>query len=481
MTRILSAILTLSIVCQVHGQEQKFDWLRFEVAGRPAFMILPDAEVRQLPIPWVMYAPTFDRSLPNESAEGWMFKRFLDAGIAIAGVDVGESYGGPAGIATYNALYEQLTTSEEMFARRACLLARSRGGLMLYNWAIQNPDKVACIAGIYPVCDLRSYPGLAKACTAYEMTEAQLSESLAKHNPLDRLKSLAELNVPIFHIHGDVDEIVPLEANSEVVAKRVRELGGSMELVVPIGQGHNIWEGFFRCDALVKFVIDHASIDSAPMPQPIARWRLDEVSGTIARDSVGGHHGKIVGASPVDGREGGALLFDRPKGDHVAIEYSQDFELTTFTVAAWVRLTRPPTFSGILGTRFGREYTFDMKVNDSKVHGDIGDGNRWIETSVNFYKDDTGVDGQGGDLALDRWYQIVYVIDGENKHCRLYLDADLKKTIPFVGTPRLMQPGQQMRIGCSSASEFMDGIIDDVIIWPTALSTEQVQSLLIQP
>jgi len=478
MTRILSTIFFLLASSQVHAQDQRFDWQRFEVAGRPAFMILPPAEKRRLPLPFVMYAPTFDRSLPNEPDEGWMIGRFLDAGIAIAGIDIGESYGSPAGIATYNAFYEHLTASNEMFAPKACLLARSRGGLMLYNWAVENPEKVACIAGIYPVCDLRSYPGLAKACGAYELTEAELAASLAEHNPVDRLKSLANLKVPIFHIHGDIDTTVPLDANSDAVAKRYRALGGTMELVVPIDQGHNMWDGFFHCEALVTFVIDHALNTSAPVPPPIARWRLDEVSGEIARDSAGGHDGKIVGATPVEGKQGGALLFDRRKGDHVAIEYSKDFELTTFTVAAWVNLTRPPTYSGVFGTRFGKDFTFDMKVNDAQVHGDIGDGNSWIETAVNFDKDDTGANGQGGDIALDHWYLIVYVIDGTNKNCRLYLDADLKNTIPFNGIPRLMQPGQQMRIGCSSPSEFMDGIIDEVVLWPIALSTEQVQMLL---
>ena len=41
---------------------------------------------------------------------------------------------------------------------------------MLYNWAVENLEAVACIAGIYSVCDLRSYPGLDKACRAYGLT-----------------------------------------------------------------------------------------------------------------------------------------------------------------------------------------------------------------------------------------------------------------------------------------------------------------------
>lgn len=476
MIRVLILSLVLFPACELNAQEQKFNWHRFEVEGRPAFMILPTADKRHSPMPWVMYAPTFNKSLPNERSEGWMIGHFLDAGIAIAGVDVGESYGSPAGVATYDALYKHLTTDME-FGPKASLLARSRGGLMLYNWAAENPDKVACVAGIYPVCDLRSYPGLGKACGAYEMTEDQLAASLTKHNPVDRLATLANAKVPIFHIQGDSDGTVPLEKNSGAVAKRYRELGGTMELVVPIGQGHNMWDGFFHCDALVKFVIDNAR-SSPSLPTPIARWRLDEVGGEIARDSVGGHHGQIVGPKPVAGNENGALLFDRSKGDHVVIDYTKDFELSTFTVSAWVKLTKPPTFSGILGTRFGEDCTFDMKVNDAKVHGDIGNGKKWIETAVNFYKDDTGSNGQGGKLGLERWYHIVYVIDDTEKECQLYLDGDLKKTIPFEGTPRLMQSGQEMRIGNSSSDEFMDGIIDDVIIWPNALSTKQVKALL---
>ena len=145
-----------------------------------------------------------------------MFEKFLNQGIAIAGVDVGESYGSPEGRATYSALYKELAEKRRL-AKKACLLARSRGGLMLYNWAVEHPDSVACIAGIYPVCDLRSYPGLKRACGAYGMTEEQLMDKLTEHNPIDRLAPLAKAKVPIFHIHGDNDEVVPLEKNSATI------------------------------------------------------------------------------------------------------------------------------------------------------------------------------------------------------------------------------------------------------------------------
>ena len=228
----------------------------FTVEGRTAFLILPSERKGDGCMPWVWYAPTLP-GLPG-GAEKWMFDRFLAKGIAIAGVDVGESYGSPKGRAVYSALYKELVEKRGL-AKRACLLARSRGGLMVYNWAAEHAGSVACVAGIYPVCNLRSYPGLKRACGAYGMTEKQLAGKLAEHNPIDRLAPLAKAKVPLFHIHGDKDNVVPLEKNSGEVGKRYEKLGGKMTLKIARGQGHNMWPGFFQCQALVDFVITHAA------------------------------------------------------------------------------------------------------------------------------------------------------------------------------------------------------------------------------
>src|SRR2546428_592215 len=78
----------------------------FSVHGHAAFVILPPAKSTNGPIPWVWYAPTLP-GLPGD-AEKWMFERFTRAGIAIAGIDVGESFGSPDGRKLYLALYEEL-------------------------------------------------------------------------------------------------------------------------------------------------------------------------------------------------------------------------------------------------------------------------------------------------------------------------------------------------------------------------------------
>jgi hypothetical protein len=233
----------------------------FVLQGRTAFVILPQTKSANGLMPWVWYAPTLP-GLPG-GEEKWMFERFTEAGIAIAGIDVGESFGSPDGRALYSDFYAELTNNRA-FAAKAVMLGRSRGGLMTLSWAADNADKVAGFAGIYPVCSVASYPGVEKACGAYHLTKEELSARLTEYNPIDRLASLAKVGVPLFAIHGDNDAVVPLEANSGEMRKRYEALGGKMQLIVPSGQGHNMWTGFFQCQELVEFVLAQAKRAATP-------------------------------------------------------------------------------------------------------------------------------------------------------------------------------------------------------------------------
>ncbi len=226
----------------------------FKLDGHDAFIIAPPNAKPNTP--WVFYAPTL-KNLPGQ-AEVWMIKRFHKAGVAIAGIDAGESYGSTKGCDLFSRFYNYLV-GKRGFAKRPVLLARSRGGLMLYNWAADNTQRVGGIAGIYPVCNLESYPKLDRACGAYEMTADQLKSQLTQFNPIDRLQKLAKARVPIHHIHGDSDKVVPLEENSAIVAERYKKLGGSMSLEVVKGQGHNMWNGWFHSEKLTSFVIANAT------------------------------------------------------------------------------------------------------------------------------------------------------------------------------------------------------------------------------
>jgi alpha-beta hydrolase superfamily lysophospholipase len=128
------------------------------------------------------------------------------------------------------------------------------------SWAAENTDKVAGIAGIYPVFDFRTYPGVDKASPAYKKTAQELTAEIKQHNPIEQVGKLAAAKIPVFLIHGDEDKVVPLKENSAEFLARYDAAGAKelVTLVVPKGQGHNYWEGFFRCQELVDFAIKAA-------------------------------------------------------------------------------------------------------------------------------------------------------------------------------------------------------------------------------
>lgn len=129
---------------------------------------------------------------------------------------------------------------------------------MLYNWAEANPEFVKCIGGIYTVTNLDSYPGLARASSAYGMSVSEMQEKLDEYNPIANLAPLAKARVPILHLHGDSDKVVPLEENSLELSRRYRALGGDMQLLVVKGKGHQVDPGFFESQALLDFLVSHS-------------------------------------------------------------------------------------------------------------------------------------------------------------------------------------------------------------------------------
>ncbi|MEM6916540.1 MAG: sulfatase-like hydrolase/transferase, partial [Verrucomicrobiota bacterium] len=226
------------------------------VAGRHAFLMTPKEEVLGESKPWIFYGPAL-KNTPDE-AESWMHEQFLAAGIAVAGIDVGEAYGSPHAFPFFEALYEMM---EKLgYSKKPALLGRSRGGLWTSSWAIAHPERVAGLGGIYPVYDFTTFPGLEKAAPVYGMTSGELGEKLDVFNPIRKAGVLARAGIPVHIIHGTDDKIVPLAENSGALERVYVEngAGGLITLVRAEGQKHSFWEGFFTHQLLVDFLIARA-------------------------------------------------------------------------------------------------------------------------------------------------------------------------------------------------------------------------------
>ena len=225
----------------------------FVVEGREAFIIV--AAEPAAGKPWVWYAPTLGANLPG-SGHQWYFERFLQAGISIAGIDLGEVRGSPESTAMFDLFHGEMV--RRGYSAKPVLLGQSRGGLMMLSFAMRHPDKLVAFAGIYPVCNLASWP-LQKSKPAvladYRLSEAAFIAKLNYYNPVDNLARLAARHVPMFIVHGDSDVLVPLDENSGLLKQRYESLGGPITIKVIRGEGHKVSPAFFECQELVDFVL----------------------------------------------------------------------------------------------------------------------------------------------------------------------------------------------------------------------------------
>lgn len=210
----------------------------FRVKGQACVLVAPGAIATGRP--WVWRARFFGHEPQTDTV-------LLERGYHVAYVNVAGLFGAPAAVKRWDEFYGFLTT-ELGFSKKPVLEGMSRGGLIVYNWAAKNPDKVSCIYADAPVLDIRSWPGgkgrgrgsakTWRACLkVYGLKEGEALEF--KGNPLDNLEPLAKAGVPLLHVCGDADAVVPIEENTGILEERYRKLGGTIKVIRKPGVGHH--------------------------------------------------------------------------------------------------------------------------------------------------------------------------------------------------------------------------------------------------
>jgi pimeloyl-ACP methyl ester carboxylesterase len=250
----------------------------FEVGGKPVLVLSPKEPAPGRP--WVWHGEFFGHKPAPDIA-------LLGRGFHIVYLRVPDMLGSPQAVAHWNACYRELTEKHRL-ARKVALVGLSRGGLYCYNWAIANPDQVACIYADAPVCDFKSWPG---GFGKGKRSDRDWKLVLEQHgfaddaaaraydgNPVDRLRPLAEAGVPLLHVYGDADEVVPWDENTGLIAERYRQLGGSITLIAKPGVKHHP-HGLEDSTPIVEFIARHASPPTAKGTGTRVSPATDEAGG----------------------------------------------------------------------------------------------------------------------------------------------------------------------------------------------------------
>lgn len=174
-------------------------------------------------------------------------KALLDKGFHLVFIDVSNLFGNQEAVELWNDFY---THCREKYAlnKKVVLEGMSRGGLIIYNWAAQNTEKVACIYADAPVCDIKSWPGGLYTGTGSEkdwetcLKAHQLdTQSALEYEgiPVHTSAKVAKAEIPVVHVYGTADEVVPHAENTLLLAKTFEENGGKIILIPKEGTGHH--------------------------------------------------------------------------------------------------------------------------------------------------------------------------------------------------------------------------------------------------
>ena len=216
---------------------QGFRQLQWDSNGVACRVVLPRFTAAGQPWIWRArfwgHEPQLDRAL-------------LERGWHVAYCEVGGLFGASPAVDRWDDFHSFLT--QMGLSSTPILEGMSRGGLIAYNWARKNPGKVSGIYGDNPVCDPRSWPGGAgksekrtaeweQCLAAYGISEegAQVTTAF----PVDGLAPLAKAGVPLLHVVGEADQVVPVSENSDVIEARYLELGGRIEVIRKPGLDHH--------------------------------------------------------------------------------------------------------------------------------------------------------------------------------------------------------------------------------------------------
>ncbi len=200
--------------------------------------------------------------VPKKAAEGnpWLWRgEFFGAfatvdealvkqGWHVAYLGCSNTFGSPETMKHWEVFYKELTEKHGL-SKKPVLLGMSRGGMYVYNWAALHPEAVGMIYGDAAVCDAKSWPGgkgkgkgspgdwkLYKQIYGFKSDDEAIA---AKVSPIDELEPIAKAGIPIIHVAGDADDVVPLPENTMIIKERYEKLGGHVELIIKKGVGHH--------------------------------------------------------------------------------------------------------------------------------------------------------------------------------------------------------------------------------------------------
>jgi len=202
-------------------------------------------------------------------------------------------------------------------------------------------------------------------------------------------------------------------------------------------------------------------------PNLVGWWKLDDGSGTVAKDSgrvFNGHVGKLVGDPKwVKGRKGGALRLDG--NQYVSLGNILQGGYTEITIACWVKHGRSQWQNIVERSVWDRSDGIGLMMD-------------YNTTSVTFGHFGLGDVKSTANVQDDRWHHVAGTMrqSGSDYIYSIYVDGKLDNIA--TNSTGLTPTGNGWAIGARYDGTWgYRGLVEDVRIYDRALSASEVQAI----
>ena len=206
-------------------------------------------------------------------------------------------------------------------------------------------------------------------------------------------------------------------------------------------------------------------------PELIARWPMDENSGDLVRDVVGGHNGKFLGAGPkwAPARFESGLEFNGTVG--AVVEIPRDPELQpadSMTLSAWIKVSDLYTGQRQNFVSYADSYVLFIEGNLGTIVEQNQANNSWFPCNADMV------------VAREEWYFMAMTFD--SKDLSLYVNGELQKTVD-AKAPEIPYKASPFWFGACPGRKnwWLQGSIDEVQLWNKAMTAAEIMSAYEKP
>ncbi len=197
-------------------------------------------------------------------------------------------------------------------------------------------------------------------------------------------------------------------------------------------------------------------------PELIAQWPLDESSGDVVHDVIGGNDGEFVGGTLewVPAKFGNGLQFEGKAGQYVEIPRAAELDAESVTLMAWVNV------KALTGRQEIVSYvdSYVIRIDNGVFNGHIFQGGAWPTASGKT------------PVETDKWYFVAMTYD--SKDVKVYVNGELDGTIAAPG--QIDYQDFPLCFGYFPAdagqSWWLNGVLDEVEIWNKAMREEEIMT-----